>query len=690
MGYGAADDIVLKRPNSQNQGKKGKAGKVILTLFLLIIILGGAAAGYWYYTNYILETPKDLFLKYVGNSNFQSVLDMDVYYNMLEQMSEKSFFAETTADLTTTMKNDLTEMVDSSKFDFALNISADRTNKKSLLDAKVTYSSNDLFNLKVLNTKESIGIASEDILDKYIGSRKSELDNSLNKATGKETDISADILDDTLNNISNNKIEMEEGYRNQKIAEYSEIIYNLIPEEAVTKKENVVATIDTEAINTDAYTLTITSDKYQEILKTILEKLKNDDELLNQVVTGEEIGKKEIEDEPAPINTITNIQTKTKYSEGELDTHESEMIVNGDEELEFEAPSNQLQVVSKPETDLVNETSLDTTTVPSIDLSLSEDKDNVDSGLYQDLIKAFVLGQKIDGTVEDLKEKIDYEFSNISSIKEGIVITIYIRNEDGKEQENVKLVAELPTKISLDIEYVGNNKFKFTYLTSEENDEGKEISTGYSVEVEKKSSDVNVKYNIQYGRIENKKVVSKTQVDLQTNTANPSKGYTNSAIIKYNNSEGDLKVNIKNEIKFQSENIPEELTDENTIFLDTLSEEEAENLYIELFQKVMAVYAEKMLSLSFIDNNSSNSVVQQPVLQQADSQEKETIKSKLIETVSNMMGEAEQNGELFTIENLKDLSIEGYDVSSIVSTDLAIIKINGYTFNIDKDFMLSE
>lgn len=666
---------------------------------ILIIISGGAVGGYWYYLNYIQETPKSAFFKFVGNNNFSNVLNIDVYYNMIDQMSKKSFLTETKADCTTTIKNDFTENIDASKFDFALNIGVDRKNDKSLVDGKITYSSNDLFALKILNTKDSIGIASEDILDKYIASKKDDLDETIDSATGISTDVSADIVDNTLKDVSKNKIELDDEYKAKKANEYSEEIYKLISEDAVTIKENVVATIDSETVNTNAYTLSLDKTGYQEVLKTVLEKLKSDDELLGKIVTGEEIQKVEEKEETpknvSPINTITTIQTQTDVVEGETEEHESELQITSIPQTDLVNSEEELEVEPIEEPDLVDETSLDTTVIPSITMTQTTEDEEVvkeddEDNLYSDLASALIFGQKIKGTVQDVKDKIDEELNNISKIKDGIVITIYVRQEEGKTRETVKLVAELPEKTSVDVEYIGNTKFKVTYLSPEKDEDGKEISAGSSIEIEKQSTDVNIKYNIQYSDIENKKVVSKIQVQLQTENSNPAKGYTNSAIIKYNDKDGDLKVNIKNEIKFQEESVSEELTEENAIFIDSLSEEEAQSLYEQIFEKVMKVYAEKLVSLTFIDNNSSNSVIQKPEVTPVNTAEKEEIKAKLIETVALMMGEAQERGEEFTIQNLVDLSVEGYEVSSIVSEDLAIIKINGYTFNIDKDFMLSD
>lgn len=620
---------------------------------------------------------------------------------MLSQINEKSYLAETSASLTTTMKNDLTENIDSSKFDFSLNISSDKTSKKTRAEAKVDYSSNDLFSLKVLSTKDNIGIYSEDILDKYIASSKSELDNSISKSTGMSTDVSADVLDNTFTGIADNKIDLTEEEKVAKATEYSNVIYDLIPDEAVTKKENVVVTIGADSINTDAYSLNLDTEQYKTVVKTVLKKLKNDNELLEKIVTGEKVEKKEVEQEeteakttPAPINTIPNIQTETDIVEGEEEEFESELVIGEPETDLVNAVDDELEITSEPEQELVDDTTLDTTVIPSIDFTVPEDEEEQteeESDLYEDLVMAIISGQKISGTVEELKERINNEISKVSSIKDGITINVYVRNEAEKESETVKVVAELSKDTSFDIEYTGNTKVKVTYLAPQVDEEtGDEVNGGYSIEIEKKSSDVNVKYNVQSSKIENKKVVSKTQLELTTDNSNPSKGYTNDAIIKYNNNDGELKINVKNEIKFQSETIAEDFSDANAIFLDQISAEEAQDLYIDIFQKVMAVYAEKMVSLTFIDNNSSNSVVQQPIVQPVNTQEKEEIKAKLIDVVSTMMGEAEARGETFTIEDLKDLKIDDYNVSTIVSSDLAIIKIQGYTFNIDKDFMLSE
>ena len=686
MEYGSMDDIILKGPNYQNEKKKGKAGKIILFLFVIIII-GGAAAGYWYYTKYILQTPKKIFFKYVGQNNITNVLDTDVYYDMISKISKQSFSSESTVDFTTTMKSDFTQLMDVSKLDIVLNISSNKTSDKSMLEAKIAYSSNDLFSVKLLDTKDSIGIASDEILDKYIATSKTEFDNSIEKTSSIDTDISADVVEDTLNDITKNKIELDDNSKSQIAKDYLDTIYNSIPEEAVTQKPNVVVTIDSETINTDAYTLTLTADQYKAIYKAILEKVKNDELLINGIVAGEEEEKNK-EKQTNTVNPITTTQIESV--EATTEQHQTESTVSS-------SGSFQLDASYEPETVMVDQVDSNVVEIPAVDsnsiesdVESEEDAEIQADSLYIDLLKALVLEQKINSTAEDLKDRISTELSKTATINEGISITIYVANQENRPKETVKMVAELKKDTSIDIEYTGNTKFKVTFLSPEEDSEGKTISSGASVQVEKKSSDVNVKYNVQYNIIENKKVVEKTQIDLETDCSNPSKGYTNNIILNRNNEEGNLKVNIKNKINFGEDAISEELTEENSIFIDKLSDEEAQVLYNQIKEKALGLYLEKMANLAFIDNNSSNSIIEQPSLNLLNIEEKAQIKAKLIEKVSVMMGEAIARGETFTIQNLADLSVDGYNVSCIISEDLAVIKINGYTFNIDKDFNLSE
>jgi hypothetical protein len=55
-----------------------------------------------------------------------------------------------------------------------------------------------------------------------------------------------------------------------------------------------------------------------------------------------------------------------------------------------------------------------------------------------------------------------------------------------------------------------------------------------------------------------------------------------------------------------------------------------------------------------------------------------------------MMQEAIDNNQEFTIKNLENLTIDGYEVSSTVTEENAKIVVDIYTFNIDQNFTLTD
>ena len=97
--------------------------------------------------------------------------------------------------------------------------------------------------------------------------------------------------------------------------------------------------------------------------------------------------------------------------------------------------------------------------------------------------------------------------------------------------------------------------------------------------------------------------------------------------------------------------------------------------------------------MKLIDTNTKSSVISGDVNENQETvseDNRDELRDILVNTVSIMMGEAQSNNETFTLANLNDLKIDGHNVSSIVNANLAIITIDGYTFNIDAEFNLSD
>jgi hypothetical protein len=430
----------------------------------------------------------------------------------------------------------------------------------------------------------------------------------------------------------------------------------------------------------------------------ILTKLKIDTDFLSKIVTGNSSDSEETEDEAEEVQNITTINPINIESvEGETVEHQTAQEIETEENLEV-VSSPDMGELLKTVTD--DDEELEVVKEPDTGALLKDG--NITDSVFVKLLGALIFNQKLDMTLEELQEEIDDELENLN-ITEGIKITVYVKDVDGEDTETIKVVAELPDNANLDIEYPESSTVKITFLedVEEENEDGDSVTKneGISAEITRTNTDMQTKFNITLNSIEEKKVVKKWQIELTTEGTKTSKTYSNKAIIKYNDGDGDVKINIKNTIDFQKANIVEELTDENAIFVDQLSDEEASALFSEVVTKVMGLYSEKILNMNFIDNNSSSSVVEQPVIEEQEPETTSTseedriaARDALVKYIEEMMNDAQNNEEEFTIKNLELLprQIGDYTVSAVVTSEDATVKVNGFAFHIDKNFVLTE
>ena len=97
-------------------------------------------------------------------------------------------------------------------------------------------------------------------------------------------EIRKKVKEGVKSSILDSLINLDEEYKTQKLNEYVSILLEKIPDEAVTLTEASPITINSEVINTDAYTLTLDANTCNTIAKEVITKLKNDETFLNKLV----------------------------------------------------------------------------------------------------------------------------------------------------------------------------------------------------------------------------------------------------------------------------------------------------------------------------------------------------------------------------------------------------------------------
>ncbi len=255
----------------------------------------------------------------------------------------------------------------------------------------------------------------------------------------------------------------------------------------------------------------------------------------------------------------------------------------------------------------------------------------------------------------------------------------------------VKLNADFNNNSNIDIEFNKisdrENKMNITYLSDvAQND-------GFSIELYKNKKETATAFNITFNNIANKKINKKLKIETKLEGTVLSNSISNSILIIYTDSSGEFKTTINSEINFDTDRGIETLNETNSFNLITAEEEYKKALISDLKNTITNVYNDKKEKMKLIDTNTKSSVISGDVNENQETvseDNRDELRDILVNTVSIMMGEAQGNNETFTLANLNDLKIDGHNVSSIVNANLAIITIDGYTFNIDAEFNLSD
>jgi len=262
--------------NDNYNNKKSKKTIIILFVFL-IILLGTVCFVYSYYTkNYQKEVLREEVFGYIKNNDLNFFIKNEIYTDIAKKVEKEDYESSTDIKLSTTMENNMFSKLDLAKFEFNYAFSKDNNDKKSFGKILTKYAGNDLLTLDFIQNDNKIAIKSDEIVNKYVGVDKSNIQTMADKLVGTETDLSsAKKIKNFL--IDRELIDVEKILGSKSISKYATLIKDNTSADKFSKKENVVVTIEGEQINTAEYKIEITNDQFKNILTGISEMIENDD-----------------------------------------------------------------------------------------------------------------------------------------------------------------------------------------------------------------------------------------------------------------------------------------------------------------------------------------------------------------------------------------------------------------------------
>ncbi len=711
--------------NNGEMNKKSKKGVIIVIFIILVLLLVGMVGAYFYFSNQTL-TKKQLFINSISNTNIKKFLENDVYNAIINRLEEENSETETKIQISTTDENAEPEGVDFSNFEFNLNNQNDIENSKSFGELTINYSGNELFKARYLSNEDAVAVASDEIVDRYIGIHYDKMQDVLG----------ININKDTLDELKNaEQISLTEDERSNYITNYASKFFENIGEEKFASQENLVIQKNNTSIDVVSYELVLSQDEYKNVLTNVLTNLRDDQDLLSKLVVenssnienrNNSVDENQIQNNQNEINTVVpsfesdqtiNLQDQT--DSGQTVTEVNEETRNSNIEVNMENQTNNNESIETNEGNS-NEnliTSVETTS----DLTPVGESENTFT-LSSENIISLILGKKIDISVSELQEQIDNLIEDVkNSSGNGIKITVYVNVSNNNTE---KISATLPDGETLDMEFTTNesnendNTLKLTYIkdtettivTNNETNTENGVETysaeddlentaeaqienskdGFTLNLNKVSSDASTTLKIGFEFVEKEQINQKFNIEIKTNGTESSNNIKNDIVFTFGTDTNEYKLLLDNTINFNVTPEIEDLTDENCLFVENLSEEEFSSTMQAIQERIGVVYQEKMNSLNVIDTNTNSPIVESNTQTEVPEVTREEAKEALIQRVSNLMGEAQNNGEEFTIQNLANLTMDGFDVSADVTDAEAIIVVDTYKFRIDPNFVLTD
>lgn len=727
MGNNGIEDILI----GQNYKKEKKKGRGVVVFIILLLLCALIALVYIYYrlTNNQVST-KELFLKAGSKIDFENISNVKLLDNLMENIVKKNSETETKINFSTTMNNEEFEDIDVSKFVIEINGNNDAMNKKSFNEMIFNYSGNKVYGLRMLFDENKAALHADEVTDKYVALNY----DSMKKVLGIDIQKS-----DITNFIEYNKVQLNKDEFKIAVGKYANLFTQYLLDTSFTVQENIVINKNSNQVNVTGYSMKLTQDELKASLLNVLTELKLDDNLLNKFITG--TGKTNVIQTQneitlnAPVDPTINSSQEVQINREPVDIQgepqielepvsevvdqevpqEGEEPVENVEPVEGEEPVQEepVDAPQEGESEIPVEEPVPETPTVTIEPVVEPEKVE-ESKEYGEFLLNILAGRKVEMSLDEAKLMIDEIINFVKeSTGDGIEVIFYA-SEDKVE----KIAITLPNANTIDVEFiltsVQETNVKLTYLYKG-NDSGLEFLfgkeklpiyqddvltitevgkedqiNGYALEVVKTNRDANLTIKGTLSFIEDEKINEKIIVDLVTEGTSNSILVKNNLVLTHSTSEGETIATFDNKVRFSVDPMVDSLNQENSIFLDEMDEEQRKITVDDIKQKLENIKETKKENLSFIDTNTNSSIINSNIFDQVTSLTRDDARNLIIQKVSQMMTDAVNNEQEFTIQNLQGLEIEGYVVGTSITDTEATIVIGMYTFKIDTNFNLTD
>ncbi len=274
----------MKREEKQMMMPKKKKITILIVSIIAILLAIAITFIILYIQTDMFKSDATLFAKYMG----QTVENIDAIYQEIEttneyeeRLKQNKYTMETeikvndTEEMGTTSENTQNQI---NQLSIKVNGQVDNNNQYNYQDISLWNLDKKVTELEYVQKEDIYGIRFSDLYKQYIGVNEEDLKDLLETASvTKESEISEDILElKSIFQLSKEEKQLIE-------TKYINIINSNVSKDNFTRQKNQTIQIDGKNVNANAYILTLTKEKMNNIFIEILEQLKQDEMILTRI-----------------------------------------------------------------------------------------------------------------------------------------------------------------------------------------------------------------------------------------------------------------------------------------------------------------------------------------------------------------------------------------------------------------------
>lgn len=261
---------------------------IIISVVTLIIILIGGTLAFLYIKTDAFKTNETLFTKYfIQNFNIAGTLLETNSNPIQEELDNNKYTSELTGKL------EYTENIGTSDEnqkdpvnDAQLQISSetDKKNNYYYKDIKIVKEDENLIKAEYLNENKVYGIRLDGI-KQFVSVDMDKINNNNTQENSSLKNVDALLSDVDIKGAVSFTEEEKQTLQNT----YLNIIKNNVSKDKYSKQTNSIITVNNKSVTTNAYTITLTKEQYNNLIVKILEQVSKDEVILSKIDNIEEI-----------------------------------------------------------------------------------------------------------------------------------------------------------------------------------------------------------------------------------------------------------------------------------------------------------------------------------------------------------------------------------------------------------------